>query len=229
VTEGEISKTGAAEEELRFVSGFIDTVPFGSEYSCFDYTIIDNQIRVLWVTGLLDSNFWIIEDGVFFTIEGTVNECVENGEYLFTIEPINRPNADIVLGYIDYLNFGNTNSNNYVSYSVQRDNGSLIVESHNVDEFFSIEIIENDGVDVIRISNDTDNAISGKGLYLSDDTNDLFKWQMPSIIVRSGESILIRSSDDGTTQVLKRAQVNFNITSTTAIYLTGISSVCNRE
>ena len=56
---------------------------------------------------------------------------------------------------------------------------------------------------VIEISNTSDKAISCKGLYLTDDENELFKWQMPSVIIRANG--VVRLGD------LKRTQINFEI------------------
>jgi mannan endo-1,4-beta-mannosidase len=73
-----------------------------------------------------------------------------------------------------------------------------------------IEIFSDSGVDSIKVINDTDSAISTKGLYITDD-EDLLKWQMPAFIIKSGDSILIRSGNEYAAGILKRAYVNFNI------------------
>jgi hypothetical protein len=74
-----------------------------------------------------------------------------------------------------------------------------------------IDVVSSSGNSLIEISNLTDNAISTKGLYLTDDEDDLFRWQMPAFIIKPGESILFRGAENSLTPVLKRAQVNFDV------------------
>ncbi|MCL2037256.1 MAG: hypothetical protein FWG83_07745 [Oscillospiraceae bacterium] len=75
---------------------------------------------------------------------------------------------------------------------------------------------------VIVVHNNTDSPISTRGLYISDDEEDPFKWQMPSFIIRPGQSILIRGSDNDVTAILKRAEVNFDVTADIEVFLEGI-------
>ena len=89
------------------------------------------------------------------------------------------------------------------------------------DGYIRVTVVKIEGIDVIEITNlTTDRVISTKGLFLSDDDEDLFKWQMPSFIMRAGESILIRSTDDSTTIVLKRATTNFDVALSERVSLT---------
>ena len=83
VTEGPISKTGATEAEL----GIVGTQ---TEYSCFNSNIGTDQISILWMTGLLDKpETWIKDDGVFFTISGTVKDGA-SGSTSLEIVPVKR-------------------------------------------------------------------------------------------------------------------------------------------
>jgi hypothetical protein len=57
---------------------------------------------------------------------------------------------------------------------------------------------------VIEIRNNTDKAISTRGLFLSNDEDDLFKWQMPSVIIRPNRTIQINADS-------KRKRTNFEL------------------
>lgn len=109
IVEGEISKTGAAEAELAANGDLVGTNIGGNrEYSCLDYYIQDGQVRVIWATGLEDSEKWISQDGILLTISGIVKESTEEGDYPLTIEPTDREtypgsgekNEDVIFGYI---------------------------------------------------------------------------------------------------------------------------------
>ena len=61
----------------------------------------------------------------------------------------------------------------------------------------------NDGV--IELYNPTDTAVSTRGLYLSNDVKNRFKWQIPAVIVREGESVVVEIGG------LKRVGVGFDL------------------
>lgn len=82
----------------------------------------------------------------------------------------------------------------------------------------AINVVHFNGNAVIEITNPTDRAISCKGMYLTDDPDDLFKWQMPSVIVRE-ESVFVRGDSDSETPVLKRMTANFEVESAERILL----------
>jgi hypothetical protein len=63
----------------------------------------------------------------------------------------------------------------------------------------------------LEISNPTDHALSTKGLYLSNDDEDLFLWQMPAVIIREGQTVRVAMNSNGTCEVLKRLRTNFDI------------------
>jgi len=90
------------------------------------------------------------------------------------------------------------------------------------DNNLTIDVIKVNGIDVIEIQNPTNRAISCKGMYLTDDLDDLYKWQMPSVIVRE-EAALVKGINDETTQTLKRMMVNFGVSEVTNLYLTDAS------
>ncbi|MDR2559261.1 MAG: hypothetical protein LBC86_06950, partial [Oscillospiraceae bacterium] len=80
-----------------------------------------------------------------------------------------------------------------------------------VSDNLTINVVHLNGIPVLEIYNPTDRAISTKGMYLSngntpvDEDDYLFMWQMPAFIIRDGQSIFVRSTNDNVTQVLKRA------------------------
>jgi len=65
--------------------------------------------------------------------------------------------------------------------------------------------------DWIEIHNPTEKTVSTKGLYLSDSNSDFRKWQMPSMIIRAGETVVIKNNHNDSTDTLKRAQSNFSL------------------
>ena len=68
VTLGGIGDTGtkAAEGELG------DTV--------FDWYKADDQIVIIWSSGMADSKYWIAKDGTFLTITGTAKSSAKSGD-----------------------------------------------------------------------------------------------------------------------------------------------------
>jgi len=65
---------------------------------------------------------------------------------------------------------------------------------------------------VIHLHNPTDTAVSAKGLYLTND-NNLRKWQIPSVIIRAGQTLRVRTGNDNVSPVLKRMAANFDLRS----------------
>lgn len=128
VAEGSLCGTGAADAENSLVSSLGDTV--------FDwYQNGDNQIAVLWVTGLTDSSYWLKDGGCFLTITGTVNsDAAEGSVAAFNVVPIDREtttgsgvaNGSVVVGYLDA-------SGSKVSYATEISNGSVTVGSSGSD------------------------------------------------------------------------------------------------
>jgi len=98
-----------------------------------------------------------------------------------------------------------------------------LYERTNWDTFSSdtlrISVVESAGNYRIEICNPTDRAISCKGLYITDDNGDLFKWQMPAFIIRAGEFILISVIEDSLEPVLKRGRTNFDVALTERLLL----------
>lgn len=110
-----------------------------------------------------------------------------------------------------------TTSTAYKSHEVEADSdielGGFEPMSEPVEEGIGLEIKLKtvSGNEVIEISNPTDTAISCKGLYLSNDVEEPFMWQMPSVIVRPGESAIFAGEGDNDTAFLKRCKVDFKI------------------
>jgi hypothetical protein len=86
----------------------------------------------------------------------------------------------------------------------------------------NINTTENGGW--LEITNPADNAVSTKGLYLSASPScdfyldcldcediDYFQWQMPSVIIRAGQTVRIRADSNTIDVALKRMNTNFNI------------------
>jgi hypothetical protein len=89
------------------------------------------------------------------------------------------------------------------------------------DGIFRISVVNVEGHNLIEIRNTSDSAVSTKGLYISND-DDLFKWQMQSFIIRAGQTIIINDININPVSVpiLKRAKVNFDVTSAEMLRLT---------
>jgi hypothetical protein len=83
---------------------------------------------------------------------------------------------------------------------------------------FEIEIVKSGGKDVIEVRNLTGRVVSAKGLYITDDDENLYKWQMPSFIIKKDGSVLI-SDDQALNFILKRALVNFDVKSAAKLML----------
>ena len=78
-----------------------------SEAPILSSKITMNAVNISWSTGL-DSASWIAEEGVVFTITGTVNADAADGKYPIQIQPIDREtypgsgekNSKVLVGYV---------------------------------------------------------------------------------------------------------------------------------
>lgn len=78
-----------------------------SEAPILSSKITTNVVNISWSTGL-DSASWIAEEGVVFTITGTVNADAADGKYPIQIQPIDREtypgsgekNSKVLVGYV---------------------------------------------------------------------------------------------------------------------------------
>lgn len=78
-----------------------------SEAPILSSKITTNAVNISWSTGL-DSASWIAEEGVVFTITGTVNADAADGKYPIQIQPIDREtypgsgekNSKVLVGYV---------------------------------------------------------------------------------------------------------------------------------
>lgn len=94
-----------------------------------------------------------------------------------------------------------------------------IVEKEN--SSLHIDFVEIEGNYLLEIKNLTNKVIFTKGLYLTDDEDDLFQWQMPSIVIRAGQSIRIVVTDDSSLEpFFKRARSNFDMNAADNLFLT---------
>ncbi|MCL1904394.1 MAG: right-handed parallel beta-helix repeat-containing protein [Oscillospiraceae bacterium] len=87
-----------------------------------------------------------------------------------------------------------------------------------------LDVVQDKGNDLIKVTNITDKAFYLRGFYITDDDGELFKWKIPSLIVRAGEFVLIKTVD-GLSDVLKRAEVTFDVSLTEELWL----SAANEE
>lgn len=78
-----------------------------SEAPILSSKITTNAVNISWSTGL-NSASWIAEEGVVFTITGTVNADAADGKYPIQIQPIDREtypgsgekNSKVLVGYV---------------------------------------------------------------------------------------------------------------------------------
>lgn len=78
-----------------------------SEAPILSSKITTDAVNISWSTGL-DSASWIAEEGVVFTITGTVNADAADGKYPIQIQPIDREtypgsgekNSKVLVGYV---------------------------------------------------------------------------------------------------------------------------------
>ncbi|MCL1904286.1 MAG: CotH kinase family protein [Oscillospiraceae bacterium] len=68
------------------------------------------------------------------------------------------------------------------------------------------------GNDWVEIYNPTDKAVSTRGLYLSDSSNNLFKWQLPGDTIQPDSVFRFVTNGNGADSAAKkRARLNFNL------------------
>lgn len=99
-----------------------------SEAPILSSKITTNAVNISWSTGL-DSASWIAEEGVVFTITGTVNADAADGKYPIQIQPIDREtypgsgekNSKVLVGYV----YGTDSA----TYEVNAENGFVEVTS----------------------------------------------------------------------------------------------------
>ena len=130
VTEGAIALTGAADAELGIAPDLAGSNINSGDYSCMDYNIAADKgtVSVMWVTGMTDSQYWISDDGVFLTLNGTVSADA-SGTIPIEIVPIDREtypgsgtkNTSIIFGYLDEA------TASCVTYNTKTVNGSITV------------------------------------------------------------------------------------------------------
>ncbi|MCL2071072.1 MAG: chitobiase/beta-hexosaminidase C-terminal domain-containing protein [Oscillospiraceae bacterium] len=89
----------------------------------------------------------------------------------------------------------------YFAASIEVRVGDLIIDV--------VPVEGNDAI-VVEVSNISSKAISTKGLYLTDDHEEPFKWAMPSFIIRPNDSIMISGLNVAPVRI-KRGRVNFDI------------------
>jgi hypothetical protein len=75
------------------------------------------------------------------------------------------------------------------------------------DKLFSIQQSNS----FIELTNITEHTLTTRGLYLTN-TNDVFLWQMPSVVIRPNEKIIIGSLTHEATQQVKWKRTNFDMT-----------------
>ncbi len=95
-----------------------------------------------------------------------------------------------------------------------------------VDDGLKISRIYNKGSDEwVEIHNPTNEKVSTKGLFLSDNPGKLDKWAFPTTIIEPGESLLLVGKNNRKSYALKRISYDFGIKTGETIFL----SRANRE
>jgi hypothetical protein len=90
------------------------------------------------------------------------------------------------------------------------DDATVVIRFRKVADDPVITALQAKGGNWIEIGNDTGEAVSTKGLYLSDSGN-LFKWRLPGIVIQPGETVLVKTGSSTTKDTLKRAHAGFGI------------------
>lgn len=81
--------------------------------------------------------------------------------------------------------------------------------------------------DFIDICNLSDKAVSTKGYYLSD-TEDLYKYRLPVLVVEPGETIRFVGKDNYSVESLGQFTVNFNLKEGEVLSLSYLDRTCDR-
>ena len=79
-----------------------------------------------------------------------------------------------------------------------------------------VEFLQKFWIAIYNLFSSTNNT---RGMYLTDDDDELFKWSMPVIIIRSGDLILIAGTDNELESALKRGETNFDVELSEMIHL----------
>ena len=87
----------------------------------------------------------------------------------------------------------------------------IFLGDYNIIEIGGLEVSAVAENGYIEICNLADKAISTKVLYLSNDDEDYFLWQMPSVIIRPNDTVRIKDSENNSNGFLKRMQTNFEL------------------
>jgi hypothetical protein len=74
----------------------------------------------------------------------------------------------------------------------------------------------------LEISNPTAYTATTKNLYLANDDDDLFLWQMPTLIIRAGQTVRVAMNSNSTCDVLKRLRTNFDISDGQTVRLSDV-------
>jgi hypothetical protein len=96
------------------------------------------------------------------------------------------------------------------------------VELHFVkspDATLRITAISAAGGDWLEIHNPADTALTTRGLYLSDNSN-LFRFRVPAVIIRPGETVRFATSANESLEPLKHCRTNFNLSFRETLRLT---------
>jgi hypothetical protein len=80
----------------------------------------------------------------------------------------------------------------------------------------------------IELTNPTDTAISTRGLFLSNDEDDLFMWQMPVVIISPDDVVQIRT-DSNDKEGLKRMRTNFDLEDEDMVWITDVRGNTKNE
>lgn len=76
---------------------------------------------------------------------------------------------------------------------------------------FVSEVSTSSKADFVEIFNPNSVAISTKGMSLSDDEKNPGKWRLPTVTIAAGETLVITTKNNNTTDALRRPQMSFNL------------------
>lgn len=156
ISAGALADTGAAAAELNLNSALSGTMVSGSTYSCFDYAILSDQVSATWVTGLEDSQYWLKDTGVLFTITGKIADDASVNKTDLKVEAIKRETS-AGSGQVNSLMYAVAIDSdlNVTNYTVTGTNGTITIDSGTVTTPLYGDIhIDGvvDGKDVVKLS-----------------------------------------------------------------------------
>jgi uncharacterized repeat protein (TIGR02543 family) len=82
-----------------------------------------------------------------------------------------------------------------------------------------IDMIVSIQEDRLLLINSSDEVMTLRGMYLTDDPDDLKKWRLPALILRPDSEVVFRGVNNTTTPVLQWCTLGFDVASANGLYL----------